>query len=281
MRESKRPSWRLAPWRCFFELPLGIRRDGYGSVTTATAPVIFAGVAGSFAAGTEFAFRSDSRARASFPRVSGGRTSIEGRGARVAGCTLFVSNCGGAGEALEATFCCGFAGVEILALARTFNPLVFWLPTGAFSTGRLELLIATGGEALEATCCCVFAAEETLALVVGTFVNLLVAWLPTGAFSTGRLELLIVIDGEAFFATLVAALARPGAPPGECFGALSSSKVLIILSTSSTVMGSTLGVGGCVLASVRGFETLGIVVTAGDAAGFRVTAAVVSVRTVR
>src|SRR5467141_3122472 len=92
----------------------------------ATAPVMFAGVAGCFAAGTELAILSG----------GGGRTLLEGSGTKIAGRAIFVSSCGGGGRPLTV---CGRA----FSLGRLFTPPAWrecafhWAASACLSTDML------------------------------------------------------------------------------------------------------------------------------------------------
>src|SRR5437879_10820894 len=98
---------------------------------------MFAGAAGCFAAGTELALLSG----------SGGRTSFEGSGARIAGCAIFVSSCGGIGGRLEGACCCVFSTGKILAVVTAEgNALVKWPRCSACSPRWLGVLTVSAGE---------------------------------------------------------------------------------------------------------------------------------------
>ena len=102
----------------------------------ATAPVMFAGVTGCFAAGRELTLLS----------ASGGRRSFEGIDAGSAGCAIFAASCGDVGAGLEAVCGCVFPTGEIFAVAGTRGDVFVRPLVSTFSTRGPGVLTAIRGE---------------------------------------------------------------------------------------------------------------------------------------
>ena len=97
---------------------------------------MFAGATGCFAAGSELALLS----------ASGGRTSFEGIGAGIAGCTIFAASCGDVGAGPEAVCGCVFPTGEIIAVAGTRGDVFVVRPlVSIFSTRGLGVLAVVRG----------------------------------------------------------------------------------------------------------------------------------------